>query len=301
MVQICRSPLIPPCREWEAGKAEATLQASFTNTLQTQSLSRPLLANFWDLSPPQSTSPLCSDEFQFAPWGKFTAVNCAGALTHMGYRVPPWGARGASAGAHCQASLKPVFRTGCMGRTAGQAPSSSVSNWQAGSSSSQASRAPEGHSGAPGRRSLLGVPPMCLRKQTAAEEIAPCLEGHTTFGAGSRRSARSTLAVLCCDRAVDPAARCWWLRGWGDAAPYHHLGSNLGCLASSPKAQTSLSFSQPVTTFLGGIVSRFQSLGSNPCLAIYGHVTQDRLPNHFLICKMGMIIFLPMSGVMRNK
>lgn len=48
-------------RSAERGKAEATLLAWFTNRWKTQSLNRPLLANFWNVSPPQPTFQLLSD------------------------------------------------------------------------------------------------------------------------------------------------------------------------------------------------------------------------------------------------
>lgn len=60
--------------------------------------------------------------------------------------------------------------------------------------------------------------------------------------------------------------------------PAHdHLGFNLG---TSEKPQ----FLPARHSFLGGIVSRprFKSLCSDPCLAIYGHVTQNRLHDHCL-------------------
>lgn len=54
-------------RSGELRKAETTPCADFNNLSQTQSLNLPLLANFWDLSPPQPTSQLHSDfEFESA-------------------------------------------------------------------------------------------------------------------------------------------------------------------------------------------------------------------------------------------
>lgn len=176
------------------------------------------------------------------------------ALPLIGNRAPRWGARSASERSP-KAAESQLSGQGAHGSVACRALSQPLSIWQARSPSPWGSGAPEGRARDPDRRPLLEVPPMCLRKQTAAqaaedpaaEEAAQCLAGHITLDAGCKRSTRSTLTVLCGDRAVDCegdsrlSVHCFW-----DGALQFQL-TTTWVLISAP--ERSLSFSQPVTPF----------------------------------------------------
>ena len=133
---------------------------------------------------------------------------------------------------------------------------------------------------------------MCLRKQTAAQAAEdPAAEEAALLG-GTHRAWRRLQAepeVQAPGSLPRPRGE---LRGRGAAlralllgrrttVPAHdHLRFNLG---TSEKPQ----FLPARHSFLGGTVSRprFKSLGSDSCLAIYGHVghvTQNRFRDHCL-------------------
>lgn len=77
----------------ERRKAEATLLAWFTNRWKTQSLNRPLLANFWNVSPLQPTFQLLSD---LSSNSQRRDVDTSEQYPGAGQRGTSRGARGAS-------------------------------------------------------------------------------------------------------------------------------------------------------------------------------------------------------------
>lgn len=149
---------------------------------------------------------------------------------------------------------------------------------------------------------------MCLCcpgvEDRAEEEIAQCFVDLTILGPGSLWGSGCKLTALCPARTVGLQGNSQrWVHAGGlgvgrctTVPALYDVGSSLGSRSSSLGPQISLNFSVPVT-LLGGIMSRprFQSLGSYPILATYGHVTWDRLSDlgvpQLLIYKMG-IIFL---------